>query len=70
MNNALLVLQIIISILLIGVVLVQTKGTGFGRVWGTSHSSFTRRGLERVVFRATFLLAFIFIFISILALLG
>lgn len=48
-------------------ILIQTKGTGFGRVWGAS-VSFARRGLEKLVFRATFVLALLFIVLAILQL--
>jgi protein translocase SecG subunit len=66
MKNLIPIIQIITAILLILTILVQTKGTGFGRVWGSTGSSFTRRGLEKLVFRATFAFATIFIVISIL----
>ncbi len=68
MKEAILVVQIIASLVLITFILVQVKGTGFGRVWGSGASSFTRRGLERLIFRLTFFATFILIFISILAL--
>lgn len=66
MGTFLLVLQIIVSILLIGAILVQTKGTGFGRVWGSSGVSFARRGLEKLVFKATFVLSGLFIALALL----
>ncbi len=66
MENLLLVAQILSSILLVGVILIQTRGTGFGR--GSSHASFTRRGLEKLVFRLTFVLVAIFLVVSILRL--
>lgn len=66
--NLLLVLQIIVSISLSALILLQVKGTGFGRVWGGLSTSSTRRGLEGVVFKLTFVLAFIFFVVSILAL--
>jgi len=68
MKEAILIIQIITSLFLVVFILVQVKGTGFGRVWGSGSSSFTRRGLERLIFRLTFLTTFILIFISILAL--
>lgn len=67
MDTALIIIQTIIAILLVIVVLVQTRGTGFSRSFGSS-GSFTRRGLERVVFRLTFVLTGIFIIVSILTL--
>jgi protein translocase SecG subunit len=66
MENLLLVAQIITGILLAGAILIQTRGTGFGR--GSSHASFTRRGLEKLVFRLTFVLVAIFVIVSILRL--
>lgn len=64
-----LALQVISAVLLTSAILIQSKGTGFGRAWGGSSSaSFTRRGLEKVVFRATFVFAALFIIVSILQL--
>ncbi len=65
MRNTFLLIQSISAILLIGVILIQARGTGFGRSGGST-SSFTRRGLERLVFRLTFILAAVFILVSIL----
>ena len=64
MRNTLLIFQSIISIVLILFILVQNKGVGFGRVWGGG-SSFTRRGLEKLVFKLTFVLTTIFVILSI-----
>ncbi len=68
MRDVILILQVILGIVLTVVILVQVKGTGFGRVWGASSTSFTRRGLEKLVFKATFVLTFVFILISVLLL--
>lgn len=66
MQNTILTLQIIVSILLVIAILVQNKGGGFGRVWGSSGSgSYTRRGLERLVFRSTFVLVLLFVILSL-----
>lgn len=67
MKEAILFIQIATSLVLISFILVQVKGTGFGRVWGGS-PSFTRRGLERLIFKLTFVATFVLISISILAL--
>jgi len=66
MKNILLVLQIVVSLLLVVAILVQTKGTGFGRVWGSGGTSFARRGLEKLVFRSTFILSAVFVLLAIL----
>ena len=68
MTQMLTILQIIISIILIGLILVQAKGTGFGRSSGLGGASFTRRGLEKLVFRLTFVVAFLFVVVSTLRL--
>jgi len=65
MQKVLLTIQSVSAILLIAVILIQARGTGFGRSGGST-SSFTRRGLEKLVFRLTFVLAAIFIIVSVL----
>jgi protein translocase SecG subunit len=65
MRSGLLIFQSIISVILVLFILVQNKGVGFGRVWGGG-SSFTRRGLEKLIFKLTFVLTAIFVVISIL----
>lgn len=64
------ILQITISAILIVVVLLQVKGSGFGAaLGGMSGSSVyrTKRGLERTLFQATILLVCAFILISFLS---
>ena len=69
MKETLLIIQMVVSIVLIGLVLIQAKGTGFGRSgFGSSGTSFTRRGLEKFIFKLTFVIAFIFIGVSMLQL--
>jgi len=66
MKNVLLIVQIILSALLIGLIMVQARGKGLSSAWGGSSASFSRRGLERLIFRATFFVSAFFILISIL----
>ena len=64
------VLQIVISVILIVVILLQVKGSGFGAaLGGMSGGSVyrTKRGLEKTLFQATILLVIVFIFISFLS---
>jgi preprotein translocase subunit SecG len=59
--------QMLISIMLIVVVLLQTRGTDVGAAFGggSSGSTFrTRRGLEKTLFQLTIVLAIIFVGIS------
>jgi len=65
MKNVMFIIQIIVSLLLVGAILVQAKGTGFGRSFGAGSSSFTRRGLEKLIFKATFVLAGLFMLLAI-----
>lgn len=63
-------LQIAISTLLIIVILLQVKGSGFGAaLGGMSGGSVyrTKRGLERTLFQATIILTVVFIFVSFLS---
>jgi len=70
MKQILTVIQIVVSLGLIGLILIQAKGTGLGRTFGSGGgTSFSRRGLEKLLFRLTFIFAAIFIVISILELL-
>lgn len=63
--------QMLISIVLIVVVLLQSRGTDVGAAFGGGGgggSSFrTRRGLEKTLFQLTILLAIIFVGISALS---
>ena len=64
------VLQIVVSVLLVVVVLLQVKGSGFGAaLGGMSGGSVyrTKRGLERTLFQATIILIVVFIFVSFLS---
>ena len=59
---------IIISIALIGVILIQARGSGgLGGIFGGAQSSGgyrTRRGIEQTLFRLTIILAVIFVIVS------
>ncbi len=66
MANLLLFFQIITALILSVFILVQVRGTGLGRVWGKELTSFSRRGLEGLIFKLTFVLAFLFILASVL----
>lgn len=58
--------QIIISILLIIVILLQNRGTALGGVFGGSSSVFlTKRGIEKKLFIFTIILAILFFAVSL-----
>ena len=57
--------QIIVSVSLILVVLLQARGSGFGGALGGSSSFFrTRRGAEKTLFQLTIVLVVVFILMS------
>lgn len=71
MRNIMPFIQIIISALLVGLILLQAKGVGLGRAWGGGGEFYkSRRGVEKIVFYFTVLLVALFLISSILSLLS
>lgn len=67
--DPLLIVQIIISVLLIGAILLQSRGSGLGSAWGGGGESYhTKRGVEKSLFIGTIILVISFSLVSILAL--
>lgn len=66
-TTALNLAQILISVMLSVILLLQAKGSGFGAALGGSSSSVfrTRRGVEKTLFQLTVVLVVIFLFISL-----
>ena len=63
------VIQIILSIALILVILLQVKGGGLGGIFGQADTVFrTKRGLERRLFQLTIILVVLFIIVAIVTL--
>ncbi len=57
--------QILISALLIALVLMQVRGTGFGAALGGQDYTFrTRRGIQRSLHRLTIFVVIVFLLIS------
>ena len=68
METYLNIVQIIVSIILIGVVLLQARGSGFSATFSSDSSIYrTRRGVEKTLFNVTIALAVLFVGISILS---
>jgi len=61
------IIQIIVSITLIVIILLQVKGEALGGAFGGPGVARTRRGLERTLFNATIVLSAIFLLISFLS---
>jgi len=66
MKEVIQVIQSLSAFILIIFVLLQVRGTGFSR--SSNSSSFTRRGVEKLVFKGTFLVAAIFLLMSVILL--
>ncbi len=58
--------QVTISLLLIFIILVQGKDEGFTASWGSQSFQATRRGPEKVIYRATVLLVALFLINALL----
>ncbi len=69
MKIALDIALIITSIALIASVILQSKGAGLGGLTGADTGGFftARRGVEKVLFRLTIILSFVFFFLAILS---
>ena len=64
MKEIVIGIQVLIAVLLVGAILMQAKGAGLGQAWGGGGEFYrSKRGLEKILFRATIVLAFVF-FIS------
>jgi len=66
MKNAIYIIQIIISILLMVTILMQQKGSGLGAGFGGETTVYrTKRGAEKFIFKLTIILAVLFLATSI-----
>ncbi|MDP2812522.1 MAG: preprotein translocase subunit SecG [bacterium] len=62
MKNTLYIVQIIVSILLVAAIMLQQKGSGLGAAFGGDSAVYrTKRGAEKFLFRATIVLAALFL---------
>ncbi len=69
MDNAINLVMIIVSVVLIVVVLLQTKGSSFSGAFGGDSSSIyrTRRGVEKSLFQFTIGIAVVFVLLAIVS---
>ncbi len=68
MTVALQIVQILVSIAIITLVLLQVKGGGLGSIFGGDGGVYrTRRGVEKTIFQATIGLTIFFFVISLIA---
>jgi preprotein translocase subunit SecG len=65
MKQAMYIIQIAISLLLMTAILLQAKGTGLGRTFGGVGEFYhSKRGIEKMLFKLTIILAIIFLAVS------
>ena len=66
MTTSLQIVQIIVAATLITLILLQTKGTGLGGIFGGDSSVYkSRRGVEKTLFNATIALSVVFFLVAI-----
>lgn len=69
MQTYLNVAQIVLSIALILIILLQVRGGGLGGIFGQADTVYrTKRGLEKTMFQLTIALAVLFVIVAIIAL--
>ena len=67
MNDFMNLVQLLVSILLVGIILLQVKEGGGGLFGSASTTVRTRRGMEKTLFQFTIFLAIAFVVISIIS---
>jgi preprotein translocase subunit SecG len=65
MKNVLVVVQLISAVIVSILILMQAKGTGLGRTFG-SQTYHSKRGVEHLIFRLTIIMAVTFVVTSII----
>ena len=67
LRSSLNIVQIILAIVLIGLVLLQTKGSGFSGMFGGDSTTVyrTRRGIEKRMFQVTIVLSVVFFLVAL-----
>lgn len=61
------VIQIIIAILIVALILLQERSAGLSGIFGGEGGGFyqTRRGLEKIIFTSTIVLAVVFVGLAV-----
>ena len=66
MKIALLIANLLLSIAIVALILLQGKGAGLGSAWGGGGEFYqTRRGVEKITMRLTYILIFVFFLLSL-----
>ena len=68
MRNIVLIVNIVVSIAIVALILLQGKGAGLGSAWGGGGELFqTRRGIEKVTLQLTVVLIVVFFALSLVS---
>lgn len=68
-SNIITIFQMVLGVLLIGLILLQAKGTGLGSTFGGDMGFYrTKRGFEKLLFNGTIVVVALFIITSIIEL--
>ena len=66
MKPVLLIINIILSIAIVALIVLQGKGAGLGSAWGGGGEMFqSRRGIEKFTLNLTYVLTFLFFLLSV-----
>jgi preprotein translocase subunit SecG len=69
MENYLTVAQMVLSVALVLILMLQVRGGGLGGIFGQADTVYrTKRGLEKTLFQFTIVLVVLFVAISLLML--
>ncbi|MFQ3534781.1 MAG: preprotein translocase subunit SecG [Aggregatilineales bacterium] len=72
LRTALQIIQILISVALVALIILQSKGSGLGNLLGGGDGGLgitkTRRGLEKTLFQLTIILAAVFLINAVIQL--
>ena len=67
METTLNIAQLLVSVILVTIILMQVRETGSG-LFGSAQSSYrTRRGVEKTLFQFTIILAILFLIMSVVS---
>lgn len=65
MKTTVLLLHLMVAVILTGLILLQSSEGGLGSAWGGGETYHSKRGAERLVFRATIIVAALFLVTSV-----
>ncbi len=68
MKTFFIILNIVLSVAIVGLILMQGRGGGLGSAWGGGGEMFqTRRGIEKLTLRITVVCIILFFIVSLIS---